>query len=114
MPTVRRDRTFAVNEIVENLLDGLPIEKVSRPSRVRVFATVDSAGDIIMDLNFGSRQVMSRGEPNVQATAGPSSVDDLMVDDVALPGEDLTLRAENIDGVATPTLRYRVEKHALR
>lgn len=114
MPVVRRDRTFAASEIVENLLDGLPIEKVSRPSRVRVWAVVSSVDDIILDLNFGSRQVMSRGEPNLQATAGPSMADDLMVDDVALPGEDLTLRAENVDAGATPILRYRVEKHALR
>lgn len=113
MPVVRRDRTFVASEVVENLIDGLPIEKVSRASRVRFWAVVSSVDDVIIDVNFGSRQLMSRGEPNLQATAGPSNVDDLMLDDVALPGEDITIRAENVDAVATPTLRYRVEKHAV-
>jgi hypothetical protein len=113
MPVVRRDRAFAVNEIVENIVEGLPIAKVARPSRVRLFAVASSAGDIFMDLLFGSRTILQRGEPNLQATAGVT-LEDLIVDDVALPGEDITLRCENVDGVAAPTLRYRIEKHALR
>lgn len=114
MPVVRRDYTFANSEIVENMLDGLPIEKVSRPSRVRIWAVTSIVADLVMDLYFGSRSIMSRGSPNLQATAGPSQADDLVVDDVALPGEDITFRVENTNAATTPILRYRVEKHALR
>ena len=110
MPVVRRDYTFAANEIVENLIEGMPLAKVGRPSRVRLFAVITAS--TVLDLYFGSRQVLLRGVPNTQATAGPT-LDDILVDDVALPGEDITLRAEETAG-GTPTLRYRIEKNAIR
>lgn len=113
MPVVRRDRTFANSEIVQNLVDGEPIEQVTRASRVRLIAVVDLATDIILDVLFGNRSILTRGEPNVQATAGPSDLNDVIVDDVALPGENLTIRAENTNAATTPVLRFKVVKNAV-
>lgn len=112
MPVVRRDHTFTANQIVENVVEGMPIQQVTRPSRVKLYAVCSVVANASLDLMFGSRTILTRGSPNLQATAGPTP-DDLIVDDVALPGENITFRLEELVG-GTAIVRYRLEKHAIR
>lgn len=112
MPVVRRDHTMVADAIVENLVEGMPIQQVTRPSRVKLYAVCSVVANASIDVMFGSRTIMTRGSPNLQATAGPTP-DDIMVDDIALPGENITLRLEELAS-GTAIVRYRVEKHAVR
>tara|TARA_Y100000996_G_C22555379_1_gene655353 strand:- start:157 stop:504 length:348 start_codon:yes stop_codon:yes gene_type:complete len=97
MPTERRSITLAANTLNNNILSGSIYEFMSRPTRVIVATACDQA-DVGIGVNFGSRTMAQQAttvsplEP--AAGTGPDLPQQVLVDDIALPGERIVVSVQ--------------------
>ena len=110
MPTERRSIVLGAGATNNNILAGSIYEFMSRPTRVIVASssTLPTTG---VGVNFGSRtmsQVANTLSPvQVAANLGPVIPDDVIVDDIAMPGERIVIALQ--DGGAGSTTRVLVQ-----
>lgn len=93
---------LAIGETVESLLLGRPGFTLNEPSRVRVYATRETAL-VLMGLIIGQAIVMPNGSPaNISAVVGslPSIQDDLWAEGLGVAGDDIIIQAVNNDPAA--------------
>ncbi len=87
---------------VANLFAGSAFEFIGRPSRVIIAATIEVAGlsNVTATIQYGPEVQLEEGVINVEALAGrgPLWGDDVIVDDMAAPGDRLVFRATNAVG----------------
>jgi hypothetical protein len=90
---------------VANAFAGSAFEFIGRPSRVVIASTVIAAGasEVTGTIQFGPEIQLEEGV----AAAGPSYADDVIVDDVAAPGDRLVYRLTNT-GAAARDVRTKV------
>lgn len=102
---------------VANAFAGSAFEFIGRPSRVVIASTVIAAGasEVTGTIQFGPEIQLEEGRINAErvATAGPSYADDVIVDDVAAPGDRLVYRLTNT-GLAARDVRTKVRILPLR
>ena len=88
-----------ISGVVANAFAGSAFEFIGRPSRVAIAATVELAGasDITGTVQFGPEVQLEEGNINAErgVGAGPQMPDDVLVDDVAAPGDRLVFRLTN-------------------
>jgi len=115
MSVISRVTVIGVGATNENLIAGQPGEFIGgRPAVVSIYAVRDTAGNAgvgNLEILFGQRQMYPSAPLANSAAAGrgPLDPDDLIVRDVAMPGERITLRATETGGAATMTTRVRVD-----
>lgn len=107
MPTAQGATAVLTGAINANVLTGEPVQFAERPSRVRVLLTAEAAGESRAAFSIGSRQVLVES-PVSRAARMPIAPDDQLIEDIAMPGEQLTLRLRNT-GAGTNTVFWRVE-----
>lgn len=95
---VQGSTSVAANGSSGNVLSGKVLEIVQRPSKVRVFATAAAAG-IVGSFTSGNELVMEESAIS-QANRFPLDPDDKCVEDVAMPGDRLSLSFRNTTGGA--------------
>lgn len=97
MPTERRSIALAANTLNNNILSGSIYEFMSRPTRV-IVATASDNADVGVGVNFGSRTMAQQSttisplEP--AAGTGPDLPQQVLVDDIALPGERIVVSVQ--------------------
>ena len=114
MPARRLVTTVPANGVVANILAGEDIEFPGRPSTVEVAWTTvaAAAGDITLDVQFGSDLVGQALIVSVEAAVGrgPVLADDLLISEVAAGEDRLVLRLTNGNVAAQEVTTYiRVE-----
>lgn len=107
MSAVRKTVTFAANEVKPNLLQGLVEEFLSRPSAIRLYATV-SAATVSVDFQVGNTRVGTDLAPGVKAAGVLNKNEDFLIQSVGAPGDRIQIRAQETGG-GTPTLTYMLE-----
>ena len=101
MPTARFSNTLAANEVVQNIMAGSQFEFVGRPSRIQIYSVADLADIVQLEAFFGQElQASPSNLPQVVAGLGPTVPDDLLVDDIAAPGDRITIRLTETAGAA--------------
>jgi hypothetical protein len=102
---------------VANAFAGSAFEFIGRPSRVVIASTVIAAGasEVTGTIQFGPEIQLEEGRINSErvAAAGPSYADDVIVDDLAAPGDRLVYRLTNT-GAAARDVRTKVRILAVR
>ena len=114
MPSVRIPITLAANETNANALSGSPFEFVGAASQVEVAVTrVGAAGsNILADVTFGPQvQIEGAQVPVERSTgSGPLLPDNVIVSDIAAPGDRLRVALRETDGVGDDAVVFvRVE-----
>ena len=106
MPTFRDSQTVGISTTIANLLAGSQFEFIAVPSQIQVYMSQDltAVGVVEAEIFFGQElQQAAAAVPVATADAlGPRVPDDIVVDDVAAPGDRLTIRVTETAGVATP------------
>lgn len=109
MPTERRSTDLGIGGQNPNIIQGSIYETMSRPTRV-VVACVSNVGDTGLGVQFGSRTMCLPSQTVVPlepgAGRGPIIADDVIVDDIALPGEKVVISLQG--GIAVSTTRTLV------
>jgi len=101
MPTARFSNTLAANEVVNNIMAGSQFEFVGRPSRIQIYSVADLADIVQLEAFFGQElQASPSNLPQVTAGTGPTVPDSLLVDDIAAPGDRITVRLTETAGAA--------------
>lgn len=97
MPTERRAVTLAANALNPNILTGSIYEFMSRPTRVVIAAATDQ-NDVGIGVNFGSRTMAQQANTlapvETAANIGPDIPQQVIVDDIALPGERIVVSVQ--------------------
>lgn len=106
MATMQGVTSIAAGGSNSNVLAGLVDEFIKRPSRVRFYVVGDAAGELRATIVSGS-DVLMQESPISRAARVPLVPDDLTVEDIAMPGERLTLAARNT-GAGANNLFWRV------
>lgn len=103
MPTERRSVTLGANALNSNILTGSIYEFMSRPTRVIVAAATDQA-DVGIGVNFGSRTMCQQANTlapvETAANVGPDVPQQVIVDDIALPGERIVISVQGGAGAS--------------
>jgi hypothetical protein len=107
MPIAQGATAVTAGAINSNVLSGEAVEFVERPSRVRVFITAEAAGESRAQFSISSRIVLVES-PVSRQNRPPLVPDDLLLEEIAMPGERLILRLRNT-GAGTNTVFWRVE-----
>ncbi|GAG21358.1 unnamed protein product, partial [marine sediment metagenome] len=94
MPSARFTNVLIANEVVQNIMAGSQFEFVGRPARVQVYSLAEATEDVSIEVFFGQELQLSNSPLNMgaAATLGPTVPDDLIVDDIAAPGDRITIR----------------------
>lgn len=96
---------------VANAFAGSAFEFLGRASRVQIASTVIAAGasEVTGTIQFGPEIQLEEGQLNSErvAAAGPQFPDDLVVDDIAAPGDRLVFRLSN-SGAGARDVRTKV------
>lgn len=105
MPTFRAATTLAANQVVPNILAGSEFEFPASPTRVQVAVTLDSAsaaGDAQADVQFGNVVQANSVPLSLERGAGQGPVipDNILADDVVLPGRRIVVRLRQVAGGA--------------
>jgi len=101
VPTARFSNTLAANEVVQNIMAGSQFEFVGRPSRIQIYSVADLADIVQLEAFFGQElQASPSNLPQTTAGFGPAVPDDLLVDDIAAPGDRITIRLTETAGAA--------------
>lgn len=85
--------SVAANGVSGNVLAGSIVELINRPSQVR-FYVVGAATGLKATINSGAETLMEESDVS-QANRFPIDPDDLVVRDVAMPGDRLGLNLRN-------------------
>ena len=107
MPMAQRATAVTAGATNDNLLANTPVQFTERPSKVRVFVTAEAAGESRIQFAIGSRLVLVES-PVSRQNRPPLVPDDLLLEDIAMPGEQLIMRARNT-GAGSNTVFWRVE-----
>jgi len=105
MPSQRFSAAFAAGATNDNILAGSIYEFMSRPTRVIVAAASDVV-DSEIGVNFGARTMCQSAnttiplEPGGVAGAGPDIPQQVVVDDIALPGERIVVSVRAVTASA--------------
>lgn len=111
MPSQRFSRTIAAGTTIQNLIAESQFEFVGTPTRVQVYATSDPAvGDAQLEVFFGQELEFAKSPINLAAAAGqgPKTNEDLIADDVAAPGDRITITASETAGALAAEVRVLV------
>jgi hypothetical protein len=102
MPTFRDVTTLAANETVQNIMAGSQFEFPARPTRVQVYCLAEAGDAVSAEVFFGQELQLARSPLNVGAAAGAGPVvpDDLLLDDIAAPGDRLVVSLTETAGAA--------------
>lgn len=98
--------TITTGATVANAFAGSAFEFVGRPSRVVISATTVAAAalanEVTGTIQYGPEIQLEEGIINAErvVSAGPSWADDVLVDDLAAPGDRLVFRLTNTAGVS--------------
>lgn len=95
-----------------NVLAGQMIEKVKRPSKIRIYLVGDAGGNFRCTVQSGSETLMDES-PISRAARVPVVPDDLTVEDIAMPGDYLAIWARNVSAGALDIF-WAVESIELR
>lgn len=105
MPVERRFVTLAAGATNANIIQGSIYEFMSRPTRVQILArsaTAVAAGTgTNIGVQFGSRtialqsQTVCPGGPIFTGNASPQMPEDMIVDDIAMPGERIVISLQD-------------------
>lgn len=107
MPLIQGNTTLAAGTTVENLLAGSQYEYLPWNAALEFGFTMD--GDIVLDVYSGSDVLAEGMVPQTQATAMPVYPDDFTLNDVAMGGERLKVRARNTDAANPQIIRFSVK-----
>jgi hypothetical protein len=107
MPIAQGATAVTAGAINANLLTGENVEFAERPSRVRIYATAEAAGESRLQFTLGGRSVLVES-PISRQNRPPIVPDDFLLEEIAMPGERLILRARNT-GAGTNTIFWRIE-----
>lgn len=107
MPMHQFATSIGAGAVNDNLVANTPVQFIERPSAVRIYITAEAAGESRLQVSIGSRLVMVES-PVSRQNRPPLVPDDLLIQDVAMPGEMLTLRGRNT-GAGANTIFGRVE-----
>lgn len=109
MPTFRNTTTLAANQVVPNILAGSEFEFPSVPTRVQVAMTASAAGQVETDVQFGNIVQGNALPVSVEEAAGrgPIIPDNLLADDVVMPGRRIVVRLREVAGL-TPSVTTTV------
>ena len=110
MPSQRFNSTLGANAVIQNLLAGSQFEFVGTPSRVQIYSIVDPADAVDMEVTFGQElQIPASPLPqSAGAGGGPTVPDQLIVDDIAAPGDRIVIRLTETAGAAGTLARTLV------
>ncbi len=110
MPSARFTTTLGANAVDNNIMQGSQFEFMGRPTRVQIYALAEAGDAMDMEVFFGQELQMATAQLNVGAAAGlgPIVPDDLLVDDIAAPGDRLVIRIIETAGVAASIVRTMV------
>lgn len=95
-----------------NVLAGSAFEFVKRPSLVRFYVVGNAAGDQRVTIQSGS-EVLMEESPVSRAARFPVIPDDLVCEDIAMPGDRLKLAIRNTGAGAVDTF-WAVEVRELQ
>lgn len=112
MPSERISTTLAASAVNNNILQGSIYEFMSRPTRVVIAASAGTTPNVAnIGVNFGSRTMAQVANTEVPmepgAGQGPRLPDDVIVDDIAMPGERIVISLQDqgaVGGTVTRTL----------
>lgn len=112
MPNFSLLTSVGAGATVANAFAGSAFEFIGRrPARVTIASTVIAAGasEVTGTIQFGPEVQLEEGQLGAErvVTAGPSMTDDVIVDDVAAPGDRLVYRLSN-SGAAARDVRTKV------
>lgn len=108
MPSIKNETTIPLNGIVENILDNSLFETLQNNALVE-FGLRAAATGLLLDVYSGIDTVAEQYRPNVGAGT-PIYPDDYSLNDVALAGEKLKIRARNTTA-ANIVLQHDVRIH---
>lgn len=113
MPSQAFTTVVAAGGVVQNLMTGSQFEFPGRPTRVQVYAGRDNgglAGFASIECFFGQElELASSPLSNIAVNgAAPAVPDNLVVDDIAAPGDRIVIRLTETGGAATVTVRTLV------
>lgn len=93
MPSQRFSNTMIAAEVIQNILAGSQFEFVGVPSRIQIYTVTDVANTGNLEVTFGQElQIPSSPIGTGGVGLGPVVPDDLLIDDIAAPGDRLVLR----------------------
>lgn len=109
MPAMKDNYTFAANEFVPNLLDGLDYEFLAGPAFVQLLASATTAG-VQLTLKINTDSVVDRALANVNdpVLVVRANEDKVGVSRQRVGAGRLRLVAQEILG-GTPTLQWMVD-----
>lgn len=100
-----------IGGVVANAFAGSAFEFIGRASRVTIASTVIAAGasEVTATIQFGPEVQLEEGVISSErvVAAGPQMPDDVVVDDVAAPGDRLVMRLTNT-GAGARDVRTKV------
>ena len=102
MPSQRFNTVFAANQVIQNILAGSQFEFIGTPSRVQIYAVADTGtGPVDCEVTFGQElQIPASPLPAVAVGTGPVAPDNLLIDDIAAPGDRIVIRQTETGGAA--------------
>jgi hypothetical protein len=110
MPTFRQTTTLGANETNPNIMQGSQFEFPGRPTRVQVYSIAELGDEVDIEVFFGQELQLSRSALNagIAAAQGVRVPDDLIVDDIAAPGDRLVVALTETAGAAATIARTMV------
>ena len=109
MPSVKFSTTLGANEVNQNIMAGSQFEFPGRPTRVQIYSIADTADVVSIEVFFGQELQLSSSTLSTRgATLGPIVPDDLLVDDIAAPGDRITIRQTELAAAAGTLTRTLV------
>lgn len=111
MPSQRFVTTVAAGTTVGNIMAGSQFEFIGVPARIQIYQVGDpaAAGPYNSEVFFGQELELADGPgPIGVAAIGPAVPDDLVLDDVAAPGDRLIIRLTETAGAAAAIVRTLV------
>jgi len=109
MPTAKFTNVLGANAVVQNVMAGSQFEFMGRPTRIQIYAIADLADLVDIEVFFGQELQMAPAQLGVLAPlTGPIVPDDLLVDDIAAPGDRITIRLTETAGMAATNVRTLV------
>jgi hypothetical protein len=94
MPLVQGVTPVTLAAPIPNLLVGSIYERPTFKALVRYFITADAAGTMRLQINHGSRTIMETA-PVSRANRQPLVPDDMLLEAVVMPYEQIVMRASN-------------------
>lgn len=109
MPTAKFTTVLGANEVNQNVMAGSQFEFMGRPTRIQIYAIADTGDVVDIEVFFGQELQMAPAQlGTLAATTGPIVPDDLLVDDIAAPGDRITIRLTETAAVAATNVRTLV------